>query len=63
MRLAHADEREQTMRTLIVHNIGSLDGYITGPNNSVMLLPMGGFFDAYCAKRRPRRWYACLRRG
>ncbi|HEY0689767.1 MAG TPA: hypothetical protein VGD71_12080 [Kribbella sp.] len=51
------------MRKLIVHNIVSLDGYITGPNNSVMLLPMGGFFDAYCAERRPRRRYACLRRG
>jgi dihydrofolate reductase len=39
------------MRKLIVHNIVSLDGYITGPGNNVMLLPMGEFFDAYCAER------------
>jgi dihydrofolate reductase len=39
------------MRKLIVHNIVSLDGYITGPNNNVMLLPLGDFFDAYCAER------------
>ncbi|TDU86650.1 dihydrofolate reductase [Kribbella voronezhensis] len=39
------------MRKLIVHNIVSLDGYITGPGDNVMLLPMGDFFDAYCAER------------
>ena len=39
------------MRKLIVHNIVSLDGYISGPDNNVMLLPMGDFFDAYCAER------------
>jgi dihydrofolate reductase len=39
------------MRKLIDCNIMSLDGYYTGPDNNVMLLPMDQAFDAYCAER------------
>ncbi len=39
------------MRKLIVFNIISLDGYYTGPGNNVMVLPMGGVFDAYTIER------------
>jgi dihydrofolate reductase len=39
------------MRKLIVCNIMSLDGYYTGPGNNVMVMPMGGAFDAYNAER------------
>ena len=39
------------MRKLIVCNIMSLDGYYTGPNNNVMVMPMGGVFDSYNAER------------
>ncbi len=39
------------MRTLIVSNIISLDGYYTGPGNNVMVLPMDEAFDAYNAER------------
>src|SRR5258708_8467239 len=39
------------MRKLIVFNILSLDGYYTGPGNNVMVLPMGGVFDAYTIER------------
>jgi len=35
------------MRKLIVTNIVSLDGYYTGPDNNVMVLPMDGAFDLY----------------
>lgn len=39
------------MRKLIVFNIISLDGYHTGPGNNVMIMPMGGVFDAYTIER------------
>jgi dihydrofolate reductase len=39
------------MRKLIVSNIMSLDGYYTGPDNNVMVLPMDEAFDAYNAER------------
>jgi hypothetical protein len=39
------------MRKLIVFNIISLDGYYTGPVNNVMVMPMGGVFDAYTIER------------
>lgn len=39
------------MRSLIVCNIMSLDGYYTGPNNNVMALPMDESFDAYNLER------------
>jgi dihydrofolate reductase len=39
------------MRKLIVCNIMSLDGYYTGPDNNVMVMPMDPAFDAYNAER------------
>jgi dihydrofolate reductase len=39
------------MRTLIVCNIMSLDGYYEGPGNNVMALPMDSTFDAYNLER------------
>jgi dihydrofolate reductase len=39
------------MRTLIVTNIVSLDGYYEGPGGNVMVLPMDHSFDSYCAER------------
>src|SRR4051794_12875157 len=39
------------MRTLIVTNIMSIDGYSAGPGANVMALPMDHSFDAYCAER------------
>jgi dihydrofolate reductase len=39
------------MRKLIVCNIMSLDGYYTGPDNNVMVMPMDEAFDAYNAER------------
>jgi len=39
------------MRKLIVSNIMSLDGYYTGPDHNVMVLPMDEAFDAYNAER------------
>jgi dihydrofolate reductase len=39
------------MRKIIVFNIISLDGYHTGPGNNVMVMPMGGVFDAYTIER------------
>ena len=39
------------MRKLIVCNIMSLDGFYEGPGNDVMVMPMGGPFDAYNAER------------
>ncbi len=39
------------MRKLIVCNIVSLDGYFTGLNNNVMVMPMGGVFNIYNAGR------------
>lgn len=40
------------MRKLIVCNIMSLDGYVTGPGGNVMVMPMDGFFDAYNLDRQ-----------
>jgi dihydrofolate reductase len=39
------------MRKIIVTNIMSLDGYMTGPGGNVMVMPMDGFFDAYNLER------------
>jgi hypothetical protein len=39
------------MRKLIVCTIMSLDGYFEGPGGNVMVLPLNGAFDAYCAER------------
>jgi dihydrofolate reductase len=39
------------MRTLIVTNILSLDGYYEGPGGNVMALPMDNSFDAYNVER------------
>jgi dihydrofolate reductase len=39
------------MRTLVVCNIMSLDGYYDGPGGNVMVMPMDGAFDAYNAER------------
>ena len=39
------------MRKLIVCNIMSLDGYVAGPGENVMVLPLDGAFDAYNAER------------
>jgi dihydrofolate reductase len=39
------------MRKLIVANIMSLDGYIEGPGQDVMALPMDGFFDEHNLER------------
>jgi dihydrofolate reductase len=39
------------MKKLIVCNIMSLDGYYTGQDNNVMLLPMDGAFDSYNLER------------
>lgn len=39
------------MRTLIVTNIVSLDGYYEGPGGNVMALPMDHSFDAYNVER------------
>lgn len=39
------------MRKLIVFNIISLDGYYTGLGNNVMVLLMGGGFDASTIER------------
>jgi len=43
--------RGQDMRTLIVCNIISLDGYYSGPNGDVMALPFDEAFDDYNAER------------
>ena len=39
------------MRKLIVCNIMSLDGYVAGPGDNVMVLPMDPAFDAYNLER------------
>lgn len=39
------------MRKLIVCNIVTLDGYYTGPDNNVMVMPMDAGFDAYNVER------------
>lgn len=39
------------MRTLIVSNIVSLDGYFEGPGKNVLALPMDRSFDPYNAER------------
>jgi dihydrofolate reductase len=39
------------MRKLIVTNIMSLDGYYTGPEGNIMVMPMDGRFDEYNAER------------
>jgi hypothetical protein len=40
------------MRTLIVSNIVSLDGYVEGPGGNVMAMPMDAFFDTYNLERQ-----------
>src|SRR5258708_17382401 len=45
------EKRRNVMRKIIVFNIISLDGYHTGPGNNVMVMPMGGVFDAYTIER------------
>ncbi len=39
------------MRKIIVSNIASLDGYYTGPDNNVMVMPFDEAFDAYNTER------------
>ena len=39
------------MRRLIVSNMMSLDGYYTGPDDNVMVLPLDSAFDDYNAER------------
>lgn len=39
------------MRKLIVCNLMSLDGYVTGPEDNVMLLPLDGSFSGYNVER------------
>lgn len=39
------------MRKIIVCNIMSFDGYVAGPDNDVMVLPMDQSFNAYNAER------------
>lgn len=39
------------MRRIIISNIVSLDGFVAGPGNDVMALPMDDAFDAYNAER------------
>lgn len=39
------------MRTIVVSNIASLDGYFEGPHHGVMDLPMDQAFDAYNLER------------
>ena len=39
------------MRKVVVCNIVSLDGCYTGPDDDIMVMPMGGAFDAYNAER------------
>jgi dihydrofolate reductase len=39
------------MRKLIISNIVSLDGFVAGPGNDVMALPMDDAFDSYNAER------------
>ena len=43
--------QEAAMRSLIVTNIVSLDGYYEGPGGEVMVLPMDHRFDAYNVER------------
>lgn len=40
------------MRKLVVANIMSLDGFISGPGGNVMALPMDNFFDAHNLERQ-----------
>jgi dihydrofolate reductase len=39
------------VRTLVVHNLVSLDGYVSGPNDDLMVLPFDAAFDEACAER------------
>jgi dihydrofolate reductase len=39
------------MRKLVVCNLMSLDGYVAGPGEDVMVLPLDASFDAYSAER------------
>ena len=39
------------MRKLVVCNLMSLDGYVAGPGEDVMVLPLDASFDAYNAER------------
>jgi hypothetical protein len=41
------DGRGEYTRKLVVCNTMSLDGYLTGPDNNVMVLELDGAFDAY----------------
>jgi hypothetical protein len=51
------------MRTLIVCNIISLDGYFEGPGANVMALPMDGFFDEHNLRAAASRRHAAARRN
>jgi dihydrofolate reductase len=44
-------QRSHPIRTLIVSNAISLDGYYTGPDDNVMVLEMDRAFDEYNAER------------
>jgi dihydrofolate reductase len=39
------------VRTLVVHNLVSLDGYVSGPDDDLMVLPFDAAFDEACAER------------
>jgi dihydrofolate reductase len=39
------------LRTLVVHNLVSLDGFSTGPGGDLMVLPFDSAFDEACAER------------
>jgi dihydrofolate reductase len=44
-------KERSSVRKLIVCNIMSLDGYVAGPGDNVMVLPMDPAFDAYNLER------------
>lgn len=48
---AHDHERKVPVRTVVVCNIMSLDGYYEGPGGNVMALNMDEAFDAYNLER------------
>jgi dihydrofolate reductase len=39
------------VRTLVVHNLISLDGFVSGPGDDLMALPFDAAFDEACAER------------
>jgi dihydrofolate reductase len=39
------------VRTLVVHNLVSLDGFVSGPDDDLMVLPFDAAFDEACAER------------